>query len=59
MASDERPGSVRRLDRPLIEAKSYDIVIGPVGGAPQGATSSADGDQPGAPSLPGSTRRRR
>jgi hypothetical protein len=36
MASDERPGSARRLEAAAINAKSYGIVVGPVGGAPKG-----------------------
>lgn len=31
MAGDERPGSVRPLPWPLIDAKAYSIVIGSVG----------------------------
>jgi hypothetical protein len=36
MASNKRPGSVRAWMWPLIDAKSYGIVIGSVGGAPTG-----------------------
>jgi hypothetical protein len=36
MASNERLGSVRAWTWPLIDAMSYGIVIGSVGGAPKG-----------------------